>query len=72
MTEAAAIKFLAIGVDDSENKIINKKNYKKIRVMMDAFIDEEFDKIYFYLTMSRFFIPITSMHASEKEATHSV
>ena len=72
MTEAAAIKFLAIGIDDSENRTINGKKYQKIRVRMEAFIDEEFDKIYFYLTMSRFFIPITSMHASEKEALESM
>ena len=72
MTEAAAIKFLAIGIDDSENKEINGKNYQKIRVRMDAFIDEEFDKIYFYLTMSRFSIPVTSMYDSEKEALESM
>ena len=54
MTEAAAIKFLAIGIDDSENRTINGKKYQKVRVRMEAFIDEEFDKIYFYLTMSRF------------------
>ena len=72
MTEAAAIKFLAIGIDDSENRTINGKKYQKIRVRMEAFIDEEFDKIYFYLTMSRFFIPVTSLYDSENEAIESM
>ena len=70
--EAAAIKFLAIGVDDSENRVINGKDYQKIRVRMEDFIDEEFNKIYFYLTMSRFFIPVTSLYDSENEAIESM